>query len=222
MRIPAGTLITTRTLLFDMDGTLVDSTVAVERIWGGWARRRGVAFDNFRHGMHGRRSIDIMRDMAPPGVDPHEEVRLIDDAELVETEGIVPVPGATALLSTLPRASWALVTSASLELATARMTAAGLALPEVVVSAADVRQGKPHPEGYQRALQRCQCPPAEAVVFEDASAGLAAGRAAGCRVIALATTLSEERLAGEEWMADFSTMVLEDIDAQGRLLLRVR
>lgn len=220
MRIPAGTLITTRALLFDMDGTLVDSTVAVERIWGGWAHRRGVAFDNFRHGMHGRRSIDIMRDMAPSGVDPHEEVHLIDDAELVETEGIVPVPGAAALLSTLPRDSWALVTSASLELATARMSAAGLALPEVVVSAADVRQGKPHPEGYLRALQRCQCLPAEAVVFEDASAGLAAGRAAGCRVIALATTLSDERLSGEEWMADFTTMVLEDIDAEGRLLLR--
>lgn len=221
MRIPAGTLITTRALLFDMDGTLIDSTLAVERIWGGWARQRGLDFEDFRRRMHGRRSIDLMSELVGEGGDPHEEVRQIDEAELVQTEGIVAIAGAAEFLAALPARSWGLVTSASRELASARMKAAGLALPDVMVTATDVLEGKPHPAGYLRALQGCGCASAEAVVFEDAPAGVAAGRAAGCQVITIATHMSAGRLSAEDWIPDFRAVALEQIDADGRLQLRI-
>lgn len=222
MQIAPGTLITARALLFDMDGTLVDSTAAVERIWGRWARRHGLSFEQFAHGMHGRRAIDIMREIAPPGLDPEQEVRQIDDDELNETEGIVPVRGAAELIASLPPASWALVTSARPALALARMSAAGLPMPEIVVTSRDVTQGKPHPACFQRALERLGLAPGDAVVFEDAAAGLAAGRAAGCRTVALATTTPSTRLDHEDWLHDLTGVVLDDVLANGMLQLRIR
>lgn len=222
MHIAAGTIIAARTLLFDMDGTLVDSTAAVERIWGSWARSHGVDFEQFVHRMHGRRAIDTMREIAPPGVDPVQAVAQIDEAELIETDGIVPIKGAAELIASLPAGSWALVTSARPPLARARMAAAGLPMPEVVVTSADVSQGKPHPACYLQALQRTDCPADLALVFEDAPAGLAAGRDAGCRTIALATTSAPEQLDQDDWLHDLRSIVLDDVMPDGRLRLVVR
>ncbi len=222
MQIPSGTLINARALLFDMDGTLVDSTAAVERIWGRWARRHGLSFEQFAHRMHGRRAVDIMQGMAPPGLDQEKEVRQIDEEELNETEGIVAVPGAAELIASLPEGSWALVTSARLPLAQARMTAAGLPLPKTIVSSDDISQGKPHPACYQLALQRLGFSAEQAVVFEDASAGLAAGHAAGCRTIALATTTPGAGLDHEDWLHDLSPVVLDGVSPNGVLQLRIR
>ena len=133
MQIAPGTLISTRALLFDMDGTLVDSTAAVERIWGRWAAEHGMRFADFAHTMHGRRAVDIMLAIAPPdiGLDLAAEVARIDEEEVVETEGIVPIAGAARLIASLPPENWALVTSARPELARARMGAAGLPMPEI-------------------------------------------------------------------------------------------
>ena len=222
MQIAPGTLISARALLFDMDGTLVDSTVAVERVWDNWARGYGLSFADFAHRMHGRRAIDIMRDLAPAGVDVEKEVRIVDDNELVDTDGIVPIPGAVELLASLPRGSWALVTSAQLPLARARMGAAGLPLPDVIVSSGDVSHGKPHPDCYQLALKRLGLSAEQAVVFEDASAGLAAGRSAGCRTIAIASTMTHESLVHENWLHDLTTIHLDNVSADGTLQLRIR
>ncbi len=221
MRLPSGTEISACCLLFDMDGTLVDSTRAVERVWGRWAERHGIPFADFSHTMHGRRAIDTMRAIIPPHLDADDEVQSIDSDELVETEGIVPIPGAVGLLAALPRGSWALVTSAQLPLVRVRMAAAGLPLPDVVVSADDIREGKPNPACYRLAMQRMGCRAEDAVVFEDAAAGLAAGHAAGCRTIALATTQTAKYLDGESWLPDFSSLVVDCVDPDGRLHLRV-
>lgn len=221
MRLTAGTEISARHLLFDMDGTLVDSTRAVEFVWGRWAASHGISFADFRHSMHGRRAIDIMRSIVPPHLDAEEELKTIDSDELIETAGIVPIPGAVALLSALPRGSWALVTSAQLSLARVRMAAAGLPLPEVVVSADDIGEGKPNPACYRLAMERLGCRPDDAVVFEDAAAGLAAGHAAGCRTIALATTQPASCLEGESWLPDLAPLVVDRVDPDGRLHLRV-
>ena len=217
MRLPPGTEISARCFLFDMDGTLVDSTKAVESVWGRWAEGHGIPFADFRHTMHGRRAIDIMRTIVPPHLDADEELKTIDGDELVETEGIVPIPGAVRLLASLPRGSWALVTSAQLPLARVRMAAAGLPLPDVVVSADDIREGKPNPACYRLAMERLGCRPEDAVVFEDAAAGLAAGHAAGCRTIALATTQTAKCLDGEAWLPDLSPLVVDGVDPDGRL-----
>ncbi len=222
MQIPSGTLITARAHLFDMDGTLVDSTAVVERVWIRWARKHGLSFDQFAHRLHGRRAIDTMTEMAPPGIDLETEVRQLDDEELDETEGIVAIPGARELLASLPRGSWALVTSARPLLARVRMAAAGLPMPEIVVTSIDVIQGKPHPACFQLALDRLGIAAGNAVVFEDAPAGLAAGRAAGCRTIALATTTPSEQLDHEDWLHDLASVVLNSVSADGTLQLRIR
>lgn len=221
MRLPPGTEIHAYSLLFDMDGTLVDSTAAVERVWGKWASAQGISFESFRHTMHGRRAIDTMREVIPPHLDLTAELATIDSDELVETDGIVAIPGAAELLAALPRSAWALVTSAQLPLARVRMAAAGLPWPEIVVSADDIRAGKPDPGCYLLALQRLGRRPEQAVVFEDAPAGIAAGHGAGCRTIALATNAPEHALADEEWLPDLSCLTLSRVDADGRLLLRV-
>ena len=173
MQIAPGTLISTRALLFDMDGTLVDSTAAVERIWGRWAAKHGMRFADFAHTMHGRRAVDIMQAIAPPdiGLDLAVEVARIDEEEVVETDGIVPIAGAARLIASLPPENWALVTSARPELARARMGAAGLPMPEIVVTSNDVIQGKPHPDCFLKALERLDISACDALVFEDAAAG---------------------------------------------------
>jgi sugar-phosphatase len=220
MQIAQGTLITTRALLFDMDGTLVDSTAAVERIWGRWARRHGVSYTAFAHRLHGRRAIDTMREVVPPGLDAEQEVRQIDAEELDETDGIVAIAGAAELIAQLPAGSWALVTSARPALAAARMSAAGLPLPEIVVTSADVSQGKPDPACYLRALERLRLAAENALVFEDAPAGLAAAHAAGCPTIALATTTPSAQLDHEDWLHDLRTVVLHDVLRNEMLQLR--
>lgn len=222
MRLLPGTEIHATCLLFDMDGTLVDSTAAVERVWGNWANAHGISFDSFRHSMHGRRAIDTMREVIPPHLDLMAELETIDSNEMVETEGIVAITGAAELLGALPRNAWALVTSAQRPLARVRMDAAGLPWPDTVVSADDIREGKPNPGCYLLALDRLAQRPEQALVFEDAPAGIAAGHAAGCRTIVLATSVSEHALANEEWLPDLSHLTLTGIDADGRLRLRVR
>ena len=222
MQITPGTLISARALLFDMDGTLVDSTVAVERVWNNWATSHGVSFSDVAHRMHGRRAIDIMRDLAPPGLDLEKELKIVDDNELNDTDGIVHISGAAELLASLPRGSWALVTSAQRSLACARMTAGGLPLPEVIVTSDDVSLGKPNPDCYQLALERLGLLPEDVVVFEDALAGLAAGRAAGCRTVAIATTIPTEDLDHEDWLYDLSRLRLESLTDNGLMHFRVR
>ena len=224
MQIAPGTLISTRVLLFDMDGTLVDSTAAVERIWGRWAAEHGMCFADFAHSMHGRRAVDIMSAIAPPGLglDLVAEVTRIDDEEVVETDGIVPIPGAARLIASLPPENWALVTSARPELARARMGAAGLPMPEVVVTSNDVAQGKPHPACFLKALERLDVSACDAIVFEDAAAGLAAGHASGCRTIALATTSPSDCLEHEDWIHDLDRVELVEVQRDGRLLLLFR
>lgn len=222
MQIAPGTRLSAHALLFDMDGTLVDSTAAVERIWGRWAKNHGISFAEVAHKMHGRRAVDIMGSLGVPGLDLDEEIKIIDQQEVDEVEGIVPVPGAAELIATLPRGRWALVTSARPELARARMGAAGLPIPDFVVTSEDVAQGKPHPECYLRALDLLGVTSEQAVVFEDAQAGLASGRAAGCRTIALATTTANHELDHEDWVHDLSCVILDGTLADGTLQLRIR
>jgi mannitol-1-/sugar-/sorbitol-6-phosphatase len=224
MKLKAGTEVRARALLFDMDGTLVDSTAAVERAWKRVAAKWGADFEQLRSHMHGRRAIDIMRDILPPEAADQlkSEVAAIDVVELTETDGIVAVPGAAALLAALPPNAWALVTSARPALAAARMRAAKLQLPATMITSATVTRGKPHPECFLRATERLGVAPRDALVLEDAPAGIAAGRAAGCQVVALATTIDSERLADVDWIPDLSVLQLESCDVDGWMTFHIQ
>ncbi len=165
-------------LLFDMDGTLVDSTVVVERTWRRFARRHGLDAERILATAHGRRTGETVAGYAPAGVDAAAETARLVAEEVEDVDGIVAVPGAPELLAALPRGRWAVVTSAGRELTHRRMTAAGLPLPPLLISADDVTEGKPSPEGYLAAAAALDVLPAAAIVFEDAEAGLRAAAAA--------------------------------------------
>ncbi|WP_122606624.1 HAD-IA family hydrolase [Pseudomonas viridiflava] len=169
--------------LFDMDGTLLNSVIAAERVWAKWAQKHGLDVNRFLPTIHGVRSIDTVRKQNIPGIDVQQEADAISQAEIEDVEGVVAIEGVADFLASLPADRWAVVTSAPLALAQARMKAAGLTLPDVVITAEDVTQGKPAPDGFLLAAQRLGVEPAQCLVFEDAPAGIAAGKAAGARVV---------------------------------------
>jgi sugar-phosphatase len=177
--------LTARAVLFDMDGTLVDSTAIVERVWAEFAGRYGLDLAEILRTSHGVRALDTVSRFAPEGADIAALVAELGHMELTETEGIIAVPGALRLLESLPADAVALVTSASPDLAAVRMAAAGVDMPAAVVTSEDVSRGKPHPEGYLRGASLLGVSPSDAVVFEDAPAGIAAGVAAGIRTVAV-------------------------------------
>ena len=183
-----------RAILFDLDGVLVDSRRCVELVWHAWAAERGLDPAPFLAVAHGRRISETIR-MVRPDMDAAAEAAVLDAMEETETRGLAPFPGAAALRGVLGESRHAIVTSGSRAVATLRLTTAGLAIPPVFVTASDVRRGKPDPEGYRLAAGRLGVPPAECVVVEDSPPGVAAGKAAGMRVIAVLTTHAREQLA---------------------------
>ncbi|MER5790363.1 HAD-IA family hydrolase [Streptomyces sp. NPDC001980] len=180
-----ATVLTARALLLDMDGTLVNSDAVVERIWRRWSERHGLDGDEVMKVVHGRQGHASMAVLLP---DRPMKQNLADNArmlaeETADVEGVVEVPGAAAFLASLQGLPHALVTSADVALSTVRMAAAGLPLPAVRVTAESVGASKPDPEGFLKGAAELGVAPADCVVFEDSGAGIAAGRAAGMRVV---------------------------------------
>lgn len=197
---------TVTAVLFDMDGTLIDSTPAVERSWRRWGEHWGIA-DVFGSHEHGRPARAIVAGHLPADrVD--EGFAMIEAMEVADTEGIVTLPGATALLAALPGDRWAIVTSCTAPLAAARVAATGLH-PPVLVTASDTERGKPNPDPYLAAAARLGVDPRDCLVVEDAPTGLAAGRAAGCLTLGVAGTLPAEELE-----ADLVARSLEDVHVE--------
>lgn len=176
-------------VLFDMDGTIVDSRHIVERTWIRWASEHGIPVETALAQAHGRRTLETMQLLAPH-LATEEEAAKLDADEEEEDGGETAIAGAAELLSALPAARWAVVTSAGHALALRRIAGVGLPTPRVLVGADDVVVGKPSPEGYLRAAERLGVAANRCVVIEDTPAGAEAGRAAGAKVIGLATTFS--------------------------------
>jgi sugar-phosphatase len=174
-------------VLFDMDGTIVDSRALVEMMWLRWAKRRGVSADAILAVAHGRPTLDTMRLVAPQYATP-EEAAALDEEEAAERGGEVQVPGAGPLLAALPPDRWAVFTSAFHAIAADRIARVGLPVPAVLLGADDVRKGKPDPEGYLEAARRLGVSPDRCLVFEDTQPGIASARAMGARVVGLLTT----------------------------------
>ena len=179
------TTLTCRAIVFDMDGTLVDSTAVVERIWGDFAAEHELDVVELIAFAHGRQTHDTVTRFLPQ-LSEVEARALTDGLQAVEAgtrDGSVEIPGAAAFVAGLPSDRVALVTSANHELARARMAEAGVALPAVVLASEQVAVGKPAPDGYLMAAELLGVDPGDVVVFEDAAAGLEAARASGASVV---------------------------------------
>lgn len=180
-----------------MDGVLIDSAPAVERVWRKWARQQGLDPEFVIAQAHGRRSVETIRAVAPH-MNAERENRKVEQMEIEDREGVIALSGAVDLLRVLPPSRFAIVTSATRPLALARLGYAGLPAPRHIVTADDVVDGKPSPEPYLNGARLLGFDPVDCLVFEDTPAGIASGRSAGMRVVALQTTypLSELQAAG--------------------------
>ncbi|MGQ5579074.1 HAD family hydrolase [Streptomyces sp. ECR3.8] len=196
-----------RALLFDNDGTLVSSLDSVNRCWTRWAVEYGLTAEDFaRIELHGRPAAEIAADLLPAHVVPQAVARIEDlEVEDVADGGVGLLPGTKEFLAGLPAERWAVVTSATRRLAEARLGAVGI-LPKTLVAADDITRGKPDPEPYLLAARTLGVDPADCVVFEDAPAGLQAGRAAGMTTVALATTHRAEELTADLVVKDLSAL----------------
>jgi sugar-phosphatase len=211
MRLESGTVIEASALLFDMDGTLVDSRVVVEKIWKRWCDENGLDWAYVLPRLHGVRMIDSVRMFAKPGMDIDAIFQRLYREEVEDVDGIVPIPGALELLAALPPSAWTIVTSADLVLARARLGAAGIVPPPLMVTGDIVTNGKPDPEGYLLGAKRLHAAPSDALVFEDAKAGIDAGLAAGSRVIAIAGDHPEEVPDNVEWVTDLTSLRVDGV-----------
>jgi len=208
-------------VLFDLDGVLVDSTASVERAWRGWAKRHGLLFENVILNAHGRRTAETIAAVAPH-LDAQAEALALEDDEASRSTEIAPLPGAHDLLQQLVEATWAIVTSGPRRLAGARIDACDFPSPRALVTGDDVAQGKPHPEGYVSAARSLGVAANDCIVFEDAPAGVEAGRAAGAVVVALTTTYDVTELGAADCYVENLAQVSASIQPNGSILLHAR
>jgi mannitol-1-/sugar-/sorbitol-6-phosphatase len=207
-------------LLFDLDGVLIDSTPAVARVWRRWAVEHGFDPEEVVARAHGRPSLTTVSEYLP-NADHQAENREVERREIEDLEGVIPLPGALSLLAALPPDRWTIVTSCTRKLAEVRIQAAGLPLPDKMITSSDITHGKPDPEPYLKAASRLGFPATECIVLEDVPAGIHAGKAAGARVIAFTTTVREAalRAAAADWiLKNCSQLTVHSVSRDGLFL----
>jgi sugar-phosphatase len=203
-------------VLFDLDGVLVESREATERVWLEWAARNGIDEEELRSAMHGVRSVEVVRALRP-GLDAVAESDAIERAQAEDLLGLRAIPGAAQALGALREDRVAVVTSATRALAAARLGAVGIEPPAVMVNAEDVSRGKPDPEGYLTAARRLGVEPAGALVVEDSPPGIEAGRAAGAATVGVTSTHASAALAAADVviqsLVELPAVLARDFDA---------
>lgn len=205
-------------VLFDMDGTLIDSTPAVIRSWSRWAGEFGIPVERLL-GYHGVPSEATVKELVP-GEQQQAAIDRINELELTDLEGVRPLPGAIDALRTLAADRAAIATSCTAVLANARLGAAGLTPPKVLVTVDDVRHGKPAPDPYLTAAERLGFAPQNCLVVEDSVKGLQSGRDAGCATLAVVTTTPRESLIADLVVDNLSRVLWVTDPATGRIQVK--
>jgi len=193
-----------------MDGILISSLGSVERSWRTWGLSRGIDPTLAIHTAHGCRAIETIRRLRPD-LDDETELKYIEDLEVADKEGLAVLPGVLEMLAVLPVTCWTVVTSATERLARVRMAAGGIPVPERLITADHVTNGKPQPEPYLRGAELLGFPPSDCVVFEDSASGTKAGRAAGCTVIGTTFSHSIEELSAAHYLVTDLTAITVEI-----------
>jgi sugar-phosphatase len=204
--------------LFDMDGSLLESTAVANRVWREWAEGHGLDADEVIAVLHGVRVRDTVQRFATDTMDVEQEAERITAAEIAQVDGIAEIAQARAFLESLPRDRWAVVTSAPRALATRRIEAAGLPSPPLLVTAEDIVNGKPAPDCYIAAARALGFEIRDCLVWEDAPAGIAAGEAAGATVIVVEATHADPVNVGRLRVPDFGGLSCR-VEADGMLRL---
>ncbi len=204
--------------LFDMDGTILRSAASAERVWGTWAENHGLDPVKFLPTMHGSRGIDVIRRLNLPGIDPEAEDAKITAAEMEDLDGIEPIPGAGEFLAALPLDRWAIVTSSVKALALRRLEAAGLPRPRFMVTGEEVTAGKPDPQCYLVGADKLGIQASRCLVFEDVTAGVQAGEAAGADVLVVTSNQGKTEFAGRSTISNY-TKITASLDDHGQLFL---
>lgn len=176
-----------KAVLFDLDGVLANSNATVEAAWRTWAIEKNLDADEIVRYSHGRRTTETLERFLPGQPHAPEIARLIA-MEHAGIDRVTEVPGARQFVESLDGVPWGVATSGEAAIAEARLNKVGIPIPCVLITAEQVRRGKPDPEAYLTAARALGVDPARCVIFEDAPSGIAAGHAAGARVIALLTT----------------------------------
>ena len=201
-----------------MDGTIINSIASTERVWSRWALKDGLDVATFLPTMHGKRGIDTITGLNLPGVDPLAEAKEVEQGEMEDVDGVVPIAGAIAFLSAIPAGRWGIVTSAPVKLAHRRLAAAGIPLPSVIITAEDVTRGKPAPDGYILGAKRLGFDPTDCLVFEDVPAGILAGEGAGADVAVITATHHHPIETSRPLLKSYEG-VTSEVDADGKLRL---
>ena len=182
-------------VLFDLDSTLVDSSAAVARSWRRWAAEYDLTVADLGEHTGLPSRATVARLLAPEDVDVG--AARIEQLEVADTDGVVALPGAAEAMAAVPPDRQAVVTSCTAALAAARLAAARLVPPHVLVTVDRLRRGKPAPDGYLLAAAELGRAAADCLVVEDSASGISAAREAGCAVLAVATTTRADRLAAD-------------------------
>ncbi|KAJ2362536.1 hypothetical protein IW150_006981 [Coemansia sp. RSA 2607] len=181
-------------ILFDMDGTLVNTIASVENYWRNMAAKYNIDANTLLHNVHGHPTYDVLCKWFPASMHSHEAAEKAETDLMHDTNGVFAVPGAPELLTRLDTRKWTIVTGATRALALTRMKQVNLPVPQTLVAARDVKNGKPHPECYQLGAEKLGVAPEETVVFEDSINGTKAGFAAGATVIGVLTSTTDAEL----------------------------
>lgn len=208
-----------KAILFDMDGTLVDSSAVIERAWKWWGGRHSIELASIMAVQQGRPNRDVLKEFVPH-LDIDEEAALFLKFEEEDVDDLIAIPGAIEAVKAARGSKWGIVTSANKSLAEIRLRATGFPVPEVFISADVIRHGKPDPECYLLGAAGLGVDPRDCVVFEDAVAGVRAGKAAGMTVVGVLTNLTEEDLPADAHIRDFCGVRIAQ-DGHGGFEIRI-